>query len=500
MAITTVRDSGFDVATKLLRRRKWIGIAAFAAMLSLALPFAMFLPDVYRGVATIIVENQDGSATFVREPVPPLETRLVTIQQELLSRSRLTTLVQQLNLYSNWRRRPGTTMESIVQRVRRDIHVDVARTDRNDAKTIGLKITYVGLDPRSAAAVPNLLAQMYVSENTRMRERQSGQIAEFLQRQAQAARAEVDRQQARIDAFKARHVGGLPEQISLNMVTLERLNARLQFNADDQLRARERLQWTAASATAAVADPVQTLREKLADLQTRFTDRHPDVIRVRAQISEIEEQRNRSGVTAARQQTAPENRAVVAELASLEREEKILRAEISRYERRIETAPTIEHELEALERDYNTAKDSHASLQKRYEEAQLSARLEQTEHAESFRVLDTAMVPSAPAAPNRLRLLILAGFFAVVAAVGAMLAAEHLDTSFHTVGELRMFTTLPVLATIPYVPARATVMDVVRVAASIAGVIVLCGLLAGAGYRTARENTELVWMLSAPQL
>ena len=81
-----------------------------------------------------------------------------------------------------------------------------------------------------------------------------------------------------------------------------------------------------------------------------------------------------------------------------------------------------------------------------------------------------------------------------------MLLAEHLDTSFHTVGELRQFTTLPVLASIPYVPSRMTFATALRIALSVAAVIGICVLFAGFGYRTARENTQLVWMLSAPQL
>jgi hypothetical protein len=153
-----------------------------------------------------------------------------------------------------------------------------------------------------------------------------------------------------------------------------------------------------------------------------------------------------------------------------------------------------------LQRDYNAAKESHASSLKRYEEAQLADSLEQAKKPESFRVLDAAIVPTSPAAPNRKRLLIMAVFFAVASAVGMMLLMEHLDTSFHAVGELRQFTTLPVLASIPYVPTRLTFSTVLRVFVAVLAVIGVCVLLAGFAYRTARQNTQLVWMLSAPQL
>lgn len=494
MTHSRLRESGFDIALNILRRRKWVGIVAFVATLSLATPFAFVLPDVYRGVTTVIVENQDPDSAFVRGSMPELETRLVTIQQDLLSRARLSELIARLDLYPAWRKQ--ASMESIVQRMRRDIRIEPSRTDRGRPTTIGLKISYIGLDAKSAALVPNTLAALYVEENAKIRGRQTGQMALFLKRQVDAARQVVDLQQARVNRFKEERAGQLPEQVSLNLVTLDRLNTRLRLNIDDQLKLRERQDRLAGVVMADAADPLQSLRERLADLQSRFTDRHPDVIRVRSQIADLEREMTTGPKKSAPRRTSEPS----GELASLEREERTLRSEIAAYEHRIRSAPAIQQELEALERDYGAAKESYASIFKRYEEAQLVDSLEDTKTGESVRILDAAVVPTFPAAPNRMRLLIMAVFFAFAAGIGMMLVTEHLDTSFHSVGELRQFTTLPVLATIPFVPSRTTVAGVLRTALTAAAVIGLCVLLAGFAYRTARENTQLVWMLSAPQL
>src|SRR6266576_2890525 len=118
--------------------------------------------------------------------------------------------------------------------MRRDIHIELARVARGRPTTIGLKISYIGLDPRSAAAVPNALAAFYVEENTRMRGQQASGMAEFLKTQFDAARQAVAVQQSCLDRFKGEHAGQLPEQVSINMVTLERLNTRLRLNTDDQ--------------------------------------------------------------------------------------------------------------------------------------------------------------------------------------------------------------------------------------------------------------------------
>lgn len=497
MAQSSIRDSGIDVALSILLRRKWLGLIAFAATLSLALPFVYFLPSVYRGVATVIIDNQDESS-LVRANVPELETRLVTIQQELLSRGRLTDLIARLNLYAQWR--AHASIGAIVETMRRDIHIELSRVDRGRPTTTGLKISYIGLDPRSAAAVPNALAAFYVEENTRIRAQQASGMAEFLKTQLDGARRAVVVQQSRLDRFKEEHAGQLPEQVSINMVTLERLNTRLRLNTDDQLRARELQDRLAVSGGVAEdsRDALQAAKQRLADLQARFTDKHPDVIRTKAEIAELERQR------AAGVQPSPRrpDRSGSADstLALLQQEERTLRSEIAAYEQRIQAAPKVEQELEALQRDYSVAKESQASILKRYEEAQLADSLEQSKKPESFRVLDAAVVPTAPAAPNRNRLLLMACFFALGSAVAAMLLSEHLDTSFHSVGELRQFTTLPVLATIPYVRTPLTFGTVLRFAICVIAVVTLCVALAGFGYRGARKNTQLVWLLSAPQV
>ena len=481
----------------ILRRRIWSGLVAFIATLSLALPFVFVLPNVYRGVATVSIEDLDSSA-LIRVNVPELETRLVTIQQELLSRSRLTELVTRLRLYPRWR--AHGSMEGIVTTMRRDIHIDLARTDRSGRPTaIGLKISYIGLDAKSAAAVPNALAAMYVSENTKIRERQTSEMAEFLKTQLATARNAVDLQQGRLDGFKRERAGRLPEQVSLNMVTLERLNTRLRINTDDQLRVRELQDRLSGDnpASDSAPDPLQAAKQRLADLQLKFTDKHPDVIRAKAEVARLEQQPVHVAAPPRKSSSIGNTDAT---LASLQSEERMLRSEIAEYEQHIQDAPRVEQELEALQRDYNSAKETYASILKRYEEAQLADSLELTKKTESFRILDSAIVPTSPAAPNRVRLLLMALFIAVAASIGMMLLTEHLDTSFHSVGEVRQFTTVPVLASIPRVSSRTSFTTVLRVALVAIGVVVVCVALAGFAYRTARENTQLVWMLSAPQV
>jgi succinoglycan biosynthesis transport protein ExoP len=230
------------------------------------------------------------------------------------------------------------------------VRIDLSRTERGRPTTIGLKISYIGLDARTAAAVPNALATMYVDENTRIREHQTAQMAEFLKAQLTTTRQAVDVQQARLNRFKEQRAGQLPEQVSINMVTLERLNTRLRLNIDDQFKIREQQDRLAGVAPAAedASDALLKLKQHLAELQSKFTDQHPDVIRTKAQIAQMERERASRAAEPAPPHRAEPASIVGSELDSLQREERTLRSEIAGYEQRIQSAPKVEQELEAL--------------------------------------------------------------------------------------------------------------------------------------------------------
>jgi hypothetical protein len=86
---------------------------------------------------------------------------------------------------------------------------------------------------------------------------------------------------------------------------------------------------------------------------------------------------------------------------------------------------------------------------KRYDEAQLAASLESDRQGERFRVLEPALPPEGPTGPNRIRLILMGILLAFAAAVALVLASEQFDPSFHGVDEIREFTSVPVLVSIP---------------------------------------------------
>src|SRR2546429_634706 len=124
----------------------------------------------------------------------------------------------------------------------------------------------------------------------------------------------------------------------------------------------------------------------------------------------------------------------------LKSDEKRLRDGIATYRARVENVPRREQEFRELSRDYETTRELYQSLLKRSEEAQIAESMEQRQKGEQFRVLDPAIPALAPTAPKRVKLLVMALVGSLGAAVGAVMLAEQLDSSFHTVEDLRAFS------------------------------------------------------------
>jgi len=187
---------------------------------------------------------------------------------------------------------------------------------------------------------------------------------------------------------------------------------------------------------------------------------------------------------------------VDAELGALKDEERAFRRAIAALEQRVENAPKRQQEFQEMSRDYATTKERYDTLLKRYEEAQLAASLEQGQGVEQFRILDAALPPRDPIAPNRVRLLGLGLVLALGLAVGAVMAAEKLDTAFHRIEDLRAFVDVPMLGRVPLIPSRAQKRRTRRraVLAVVSAAIAVLLIVGGSRY-VARGNEQIVRLM-----
>jgi len=527
-----------DTLLEVWSRRKWLAIVAFAFPLAAGVSLTAFLPNIYRSTATVLVDRQQIPETFVQATVTSaLETRLHTISQEILSRSRLEALVSRFGLYADLRQRVAA--EDVIERMRKDIRLELkgAETRGQREATVAFTISYQGGDPTTVALVTNTLASFYIEENLKARERQAAGTAEFLKAQLAETKQRLDEQEQRVSEFKRRHIGELPQQMEANLGTLERLHTQLRLNADNQTRATERRQALSNQlaeaesllATPALAAPVggsgrppsrsETIearlaksKEELAKLRTRFSDKYPDVVLLAAEISALEreladaESRDPKREEKALPQATPLTPYVLRlkeALSEVEGETKVLKGEdkrlrdaIATYQGRIENVPKREQEFRELSRDYESTRELYQSLLKRSEEAQLAESMEQRQKGEQFRVLDPAVPKPKPAAPNRVQLFVIVLLGSLGLAAGAVVLAEKIDTSFHTIDDLRAFSPVPVLVSIPLIVThtdrrRRRWHLQLGASAAFVGLVAIVGL----AYFAANGNEQLVSLM-----
>jgi uncharacterized protein involved in exopolysaccharide biosynthesis len=309
----------------------------------------------------------------------------------------------------------------------------------------------------------------------------------------------------------------LPQQLGVNESALSRLTTRLQLNGDlqqRQLERRERIQRELSEATSgplmadmrATEAELSKLKQDLAAMKNRYSDRYPEVARLSAEVSAREAQLSAQRSAAAKiAPPAPTAKPadgtasladVDAQLQALRAEERALRNAIGSYESRLASTPSKAMDLERLARGYDTTRERYQVLLKAYEDARVAATLEQNQAAEEFRVLDAAIPPRSPIAPNRMWLMMMAVLAALVAGVIAIILFEQIDSSFHAPDDLRSFVRAPILATIPRVLTTAATrrQRFRRLVATSAAIVVLSLLAAGSWFVTA--GNEMITRLT----
>ena len=462
-------------------RHKWRIIIPFVVIATTASLITHYLPNRYRSETLLLVVPQQVPEAYVRSTVSTrIEDRLQAISQQIMSRTRLEQVIQDLNLYAD--RRKTDIMEDIVERMRKDISVDIVKGD-------AFRVSFTANEPRTAMRVTERLASFFIDESLRDREALAEGTNQFLESQLEDARRRLIENEKQLEEYRRKHDGQLPTQLEANMQGLHNTEMQLQALLDSLNRDRDR-RLLLDRQVADASSPERRHRRRSARPATMACrpgrrpnscarrsrtcrrcccgcrPEHPDVIRMKRTIAELQ---RRADVEAAERPVssdAPVSPAEAlrrsrlqdakAEIESLDRqiaaktaEEKRLRGVLAAYQERIEAAPTRESELTELTRDYSTLQQNYQSLLAKKQESQISANLERRQIGEQFKILDPARLPEKPSSPDRPRLYLLG--FAVAIAVGLGLAAitEYFDRTLRSEEDVRLVLNFLVLATIP---------------------------------------------------
>jgi polysaccharide chain length determinant protein (PEP-CTERM system associated) len=437
------------------------------------------LPKEYTSQTVILVDQPAIPASYVTDiSTGDLKQRLTSLQEQILSRSRLEGIINKFGLYPQ-ERSQQVSMEALVARLRKKIVVVPVKpmAESNSTQLPGFIVKVSDGNPALAQKMCNEVASVFLEENRRVRHEQAKGTTVFLTKELEDAKVKLDDQDSKLAAFKGRYAGSLPDDQQANLNLLSGLNTQL----DAATQALNRAQQDKAFAESMLAQQLAaqsadnpSAQKQLTDMQSelsallaKYTGDHPDVIRLRQSIADLKQKMASSGAgggTSAGETTSttgvetPEIqqlRAQVHQYDSVIKEKTAQQRDVQRqiglYQSRVQLSPNVEEQYKQLTRDYQSAADFYnALLKKRSESAMVSDMNHQTESAE-FRILDAANLPEGPSFPNPLYFSL--GGLAVGLALGVGIGAlrEFRDKTLRTEEDVEFFLQLPTLANIPSV-------------------------------------------------
>jgi polysaccharide chain length determinant protein (PEP-CTERM system associated) len=446
------------------------------------------MPVQYRSGTLILVEQPTMPKNYVEPNVnEDLQQRLASMQQQILSRTRLLLIIDKLHLYSD--SHSQTSSDEKVERMRKDIAIELVRT--SDAAPItAFKIYYSAHDPHLAQQVTSELTDLFINENLKVRQQQSQDTTTFIQSQLENARATLAEQEAKVREFEGAHVGELPSQQASNLQILSGLQSQLQneqgtLNTAKQqrvylqtlieqyrsLHATSRTADGSPTGLAAIDKELDSLRVKLADLSTHYTDQYPEVEILKRQIAKTEKMRDdliakskspgESGRQAAdvasgddSQSSAPlqlqsQLQANQAEITNREQAIAELKAKVNGYQGRLNDEPAREQQLADLTRGYDQSKANYGDLLKKKNESEMATSMEQMQQGERFTMLDPPSLPARPDYPNRLKFCGIG--LGVGLAFGLILVGslEAMDDRLHSEKGIKILLPVAAISEIP---------------------------------------------------
>jgi len=468
---------GLETVTDALNRRKWLVLTVFLCFSTLGFSGVSHLPEIYRASSMVIIENQWIPVQLVRSTVTSsVESRLQTITEEILSRSRLQEYIERFDLYRESRGQ-GVSTEALSSRMRGDIDFVIHRDGGNRTNAVAFTVGYRGPDPERVAEVTNFLASLYVGESVKLREEQAEGISDFLAAQLEEVRTTLDEHETTLTRFKERHLGELPHQQEANLASMDQLNSQFEANEKNQVEVSARRQSavkelaTLQGITTDGTDPggarLAEMKLQLAQLRAMYTEKHPDVVRLKDDVALLERTMSRGGGASSQDLQASDLPIdpVVAQLEAaiteadrrlgvLQTEAERLRERAEMYQERLDNAPRVEQQYQLLSRDYETTLALYRSLLDRENEAQLAESMERGQKGEQMKIVESAVVPGQPAAPDRPLLYLITIGLSLGLAAGAVMLAEMLDSSYHSVDELRL-TGISIVGSIPRIVTDA---------------------------------------------
>ncbi len=469
----------------MLRRRLPVALIAAGSVFLVSVLLLGWLPNRYESWSTILVEPQTISKNLVEAGVEDsdLNARLHLMTMQILSRARLSKVIDEFSLYENDAQ--TKTREEIIMYMRDRIRVEPVLPELMEGQKSNREIVintfrlfFEHENARSSADVANRLANDFIDEHIKERVQMTGASLEFIDGELGRLEAEISEVTEQIALVKGENTGSLPEDMITNNHMLERIlsdlrDAKRKYDdarSDQQYYEEQKLSavWEARTNAAETVTPehrLQSLQLQLGEYRSKgYTDKHPDIQKalreiegLNARIVAQKEADEKGDALAEEQKSAGQlqieaaAKKAASEVISAKAEIERLQLETAEIEARIGATPRVKERLEGLEMAYEHLSLNYQEYANKKLEAKVAAQMERSQKGEQFRVLESAFAAPEPSFPNRLMILVMGALLGGLAGAGLAFMLEVLDTSYHESRPLQDGFGFPVLASVPLV-------------------------------------------------
>jgi uncharacterized protein involved in exopolysaccharide biosynthesis len=526
------RALDFEDYVDILRRNvRWVIGPAFAGIV-VSTVIAYLMEDTFVSRAAIRIVPQQISGELVHSiSSQDVSDRINGMAQQILSRTVLSSLIASYGLYKDELKREP--MEDVLTTMREAIQITPAMSVmnlQNGRSLPAMNIQFSYRDRLTAMRVCQDLVSRFM--NASSQETLSSQVSanSFLNDEYENAKRELEAADQRLQDYRQRNQGKLPDQVQTNMAQMAALEQRLSSLTDQATRNSERrltLDTTlhiyktrldsvkATTAASQVHDSkvldlekqIDELQSNISAMKEKYQDGYPDLEAAKDQLARLKNERDealkapapkpvenapespqvaRERLDAQQQVEAIQSQIKVAQFEedSVKREIANVTAALRAYQARIEEAPGGEKEYTELQRDRDNAQVEFLKLQQSIQMSKISLNMERQKQGETLELLEAASTPTAPTSPQRAKIIpfgLAGGLLVGVILVGIR---EVRDTSLKNLKDARLYTQLSILGSIPLlendvvVQRRKQVMWVSWATGTILGIAIMAGSVA----------------------
>jgi succinoglycan biosynthesis transport protein ExoP len=476
-----------------LHKYRYAGLAVFLVVVAWMMVDSYTTVPVYRAAARIQIDEENAGlpgefrdAYYYQDPEPYLNTQYRILRGRELGRR----LVPKLNLDAvpefNGQGPQPTKLAVAIQTIKGAVMTPVRAVfpareaavpvepaspeDANDSPHVNailarvqvepvrgsrlVDVFFDAADPEFAARAVNTLVDEYVSQNLEIKVANVSNQLTWLESEVKRQEAALQESERAMAEYRERQdAGALADNQNIVITRLNQLSDEATKARTDRIlkqtvweQVKQAGQDQESLSVILQNQNVQNLRARLtelrrrqAQLSERYFDKHPDVIKVNAEITDAQQQYNLE-IQKAVQNARTDYEAALARERELSRELDNQKGAATALNRK-----SVDYSV--LQRTAETNRQTYNDLLRREQELRVVAN----SRANNVRVVDRAEVPGAPFTPNHRRDWMLALLFGTVLAVGAVFGLDYLDDSVRTPEDVKRRLHLPLMGLVPSV-------------------------------------------------